>query len=526
MALTVTPNMTDISLCEDTTNWSTGVTNDLYMLEGLYCLGLKVSETESALITYTFGSSQDMSNGEHVYFWVQIQGIPDTKANGGIRLYAEDSSGNYGYFNVGGSENYPGGWVCYCFKPGASYSSGSGSVITSSIAKVGVRFKALSKALGNNPNCFWDAVRYGTGLTLKSGSTDAIDFDDIVTAENNDKYWGIIEKVNGVFFVQGKLVFGDTSTSGVDFIDKSEAVVFKDLPFGDSNFSELQVFGNTTGTTNFVLGESSGGRGVSGCVLKAAGAVKFKFTATDANIDKLQIYGTSFIDSGDIALPVTAANREIISCNFEACSGIVASTCKMQYCNIVYADDRGVTISSTSHNITDCNFITCGHCMNITESGTYTFDNLKFSGSDGSSYYDIEYSDGGTGALTINCTNGSNPNGSYVEKTGGTTGTVTINNAVNLNVYVKDEDNNALSGVSVAIYKTSDDSQLMNELTAVTTGLATETFNYASDTPIYIRVRKSSTGTTRYYPVKTTGEIKTTGFTLTVVLKQDNIVAS
>lgn len=72
------------------------------------------------------------------------------------------------------------------------------------------------------------------------------------------------------------------------------------------------------------------------------------------------------------------------------------------------------------------------------------------------------------------------------------------------------------------VYKDSDDTELINEVTNAS-GIATESFNFVSDTDIYVRVRKSSTGTTRYFPVATTGKITSAGFSLTVVLKEDSI---
>jgi hypothetical protein len=520
MALVVTPNLTDISLCEAVGNWSAGAVNSAFKLEGTNCLGLKVSEAESALITWTFGSSQNMTN-KNVYFWVQVQGNPDTKANGGIRFYAEDNAGHYGYFNIAGGDNYPGGWQCYCFYPGATYTTGSGTVDVANITKVGVRFKILSKALGNNPNCFWDAVRYGTGLTLTSGAADAVDIDDIIAAEENDKYWGVLKKVDGVFYQQGKLIFGDASGTGnIDFIDKLELLVFKDLAFAQTTFSGLEVVGNATGATNFILGEASGGRGISGCILKSAGTQKFTFTAIDTDIDKLQIYGTSFLDAGAISFPVSATNREVLSCNFEQCAEILADTCIVKYCNIVASDARGLRIASASHQVTDCNFINCPHCVHCNLSVAVTFDNLKFSGSDGSSKYDIEHSVSGT--LTVNCTNDSNPNSNYVHETGG--GSTTINNAVYLIVYAEDEEGDDLENVQVAIYKVNDDSQLMNEVTDGS-GKAEETFNYASDTDIYVRLRRSSVGSTRLLPIATSGKITSGGYILTAVMHEDVIAA-
>ena len=64
----------------------------------------------------------------------------------------------------------------------------------------------------------------------------------------------------------------------------------------------------------------------------------------------------------------------------------------------------------------------------------------------------------------------------------------------------------------------------MNEDTDVN-GLATEAFSFVSDTDIYFRVRKSSVGATRYFPVKGLGQITSSGFTVTVILYEDiNII--
>jgi len=65
---------------------------------------------------------------------------------------------------------------------------------------------------------------------------------------------------------------------------------------------------------------------------------------------------------------------------------------------------------------------------------------------------------------------------------------------------------------------------LMNKETDAN-GDASETFNYQSDTPIIVRIRKSSSGDTRYNPYNTTGTITTSGYFLTAVLIQDSIVS-
>ena len=67
--------------------------------------------------------------------------------------------------------------------------------------------------------------------------------------------------------------------------------------------------------------------------------------------------------------------------------------------------------------------------------------------------------------------------------------------------------------------------QLMNELTNAS-GVATESYNDpGGGVSITIRVRKSTTGTTRYYPLSTSGSISG-NFSLEVVMIEDNIAST
>jgi len=125
------------------------------------------------------------------------------------------------------------------------------------------------------------------------------------------------------------------------------------------------------------------------------------------------------------------------------------------------------------------------------------------------------------GVVTVNSLNGADP--STFIATGSPPGTVIINNAVNLTIHVVDKDNNPINTAQVAIYDASDDTQLMNEDTGTPNpdGEATQSYNYAGDVDIYYRVRKSSTGDTKYIPVSGTGTIDNGGFGVTVTMFED-----
>ena len=424
MAISVTPNLTDISLCEAVTGWSAGAVNSDFALQGTYCLGAQAKATTSSLYTYTFGSPVNMT-GKHIYVWMMITGVADTKANGGYRIYVETDASNYGYWYVGGKDTHPGGWGCFVIDPAnTSRSSGAGTVNVSSIAKIGVQFKTLSTITGTNPNIFWDACRYGTGLSVTSGATDAIDYEDIFAIDDNSTYkYGVITKGAGGIYVQnGLLTLGDASSTGsVDFVETDKIVVFPDNAFVSTTFYGITVQGNSTGTTNFTLGAKSGTSGISGCTFKAMGTRQFSIDCSDTDNDKVLLYGTTFSNHGIITLLPTAANREVLNCNFSSGAKITPNTCIMENCNFVTSAADTISISSTSFAVKNSSFINPGsHAVEITAAGDYDFDNLSFSGTNGTSTYDIENTT--AGAVVVNALNGSNP--VYYENTGG--GTVTI----------------------------------------------------------------------------------------------------
>lgn len=524
MAITVTPDLTLISDCENITEWvpEPDLDGD-FKIQGSNCMAAQVKATLSSIYEYIFGSAQDMT-GKHIYVWMMIAGVADTKANGGYRIYVETDANNYGTWYVGGGDeiptaSHPGGWGCYVIDPASTPNDGTGTVNPASITKIGVQFKTLSSVVGQANNCFWDICRYGKGLTITSGITDQIGFEDIFNEDNlSANKYGVITKGSGTYIIQGLLTFGGTGAENIDFIDKSQVVIFPTNEFASDSFYGIKVQCGT-GTTNFTLGEQADTSGVIGCLLKAAGTKTFSFDVSDADNDKILLYGSSFINAGTITLPSNADNREVVNCAFEVCAEVLADTCIVQYCNFISADDRAVRMSSTSHHITDCNFIGCPKAIHIDVAGTYEFNALKFIGNT----YDIENSTVG-GDVYIDRTNDSDPSSEKLLNSGAPPGTITINPlSVYLTIWVKDEANVAVGEASVAIYKSADDTQLMNELSDVD-GKAQEAFQYTDDIDIYIRVRKSSSGT-RYFPLKTTGTITSTGFTLTAVLIEDEIVS-
>lgn len=91
-----------------------------------------------------------------------------------------------------------------------------------------------------------------------------------------------------------------------------------------------------------------------------------------------------------------------------------------------------------------------------------------------------------------------------------------------ITITVQDNLGAAIENARVAVYKISDNTEVMNLLTDAG-GIATKSVEYLSNTPVYIRVRKSSTGTTRYFNNDSAGTITSSGLTSTITMITDTV---
>ena len=133
---------------------------------------------------------------------------------------------------------------------------------------------------------------------------------------------------------------------------------------------------------------------------------------------------------------------EARSCKFDTCGAVVPGTTRMEECTFVNAVAEGARITSTSHRMKNNRYIGCDDGIEFTTAGTYTLDGDTFAGS---VQADIHFS--GAGALIVNLINGANASTSRVS--GG--GTVTINNAVSVDVHVDDNEGSPLLGARVLL---------------------------------------------------------------------------
>ena len=431
-----------------------------------------------------------MSNAA-VYIWIFTAGNMDTTANGGIGIVLGDGTNRRSYY-VGGSDQsrfQVGTWGCYMVhgaNPPTQYNQEAGSSAPnfSAITQVGVRFKTLSKSLGGADNCFIDNMHWGTGITVKGGGVGTEGtFSEVATAdEAKTGAYGIIRTVQtGVYEVQGKITIGDTGTGSSYFKDTDAVIVFADNGAGDS-FYEFSLQGNSTGTNTFEVGVQVGtgddSRGRNGITLLSAGPDVYVGLG-DSNMDTIKIYGSQFKNLGTIELSGDTAT-EFYGNTIDNCYQVIANQTIIRNCNFngYTIDSDAALLWNNSINIKNCNFIANTdstndpHAIEHPNSGTYTYDNLQFSGND----YDINFS-ASSGTLTINATNGSDP--STYEITGSGT-SVTINNAVNVTVTVKNTSGTNIENARVLVEADTGGSLPAGDTVTITRSGDTATVSHSS----------------------------------------------
>ncbi len=125
-----------------------------------------------------------------------------------------------------------------------------------------------------------------------------------------------------------------------------------------------------------------------------------------------------------------------------------------------------------------------GHAIRITTAGTYSLVGNTFTGfgADGTNGAAI-YNDSG-GSVTLNISGG----GSVPTIRNGTSASTTVNNTVDLTVEIRDSEGTLITeACEVTVVRTSDTTELYH-VESVVSGSTTYSYNYVSDTTVYINV--------------------------------------
>ena len=505
--------------CDTITDWSPTTTLDTEIfIQGTGSQSAKVSKSGGTTNRFWFSltGTADVTD-KMIYVWAYslLPRLLATKANLGFGIRVESAAANWSEWTIAGNDTWSGAWKCFAVHTSQTpTSTGTNPATLSAINKVAVVWTVTGIAKVS-PNVFWDGIRFGTELRIRGGtSASPATFQDFITAEDNvsNKY-GILEEIEGILMCQGNLQFGST-TSGesTHFEDTSKVLVFKEGPNTfPAEYFQIEVLGNSGTFTTVIFGDEVDSSGVSGCNFRSSAVPKYKFFADDQYISTLGLYGCSFYDANTISLPGTfTSDHEVENTNFEAGNVLNVDICKVLTCNFISADNIAVEMPR-AHNVTYCRFINNPVGIHVTETstGTLPLSGDLFSGN----VVDIQF-DGAAGTtLYLENTNGSDPT-LFSCPNGGTI--IILPTPVDLDVYVDDEDGNALSGIRVAIFTDPGGTQLMNELTV--DGLATESYQYTTSQTVTVRVRKQG-----YIPVFQSATIGAAGLLLYITLYEDTV---
>jgi hypothetical protein len=560
MAATVVFDGINVTEAEaaDLANWSNSVISAVeswteIKIQGSASVGYQANNKDgygwydySGTGSFDFDTS-GAEEGQHVFIWLNFTtpGILDLIANHGIYLMLGDSDTTFNCYVIGGSDaldKYNGGWTRFVLDPRKtpSFTIGGGAAINA-INRFGVGVETVGSSRADN--LFIDRIDVGWGLRIYGTSVDG--WADVIEADMNTlaNVYGILQEKDGIYFAHGRLEVGDNVGTGATAFEDTDRIIrwvsqqyylsgeWVDM-IGD-DFFQMSIVSNSSAITAFsdgiIVGSGDTARGRNGSTFLGSDLHITTVDLDDGNNadNTLTLYGTTFryMDGGISGGGDT--DHKMYGCVIDQCSifdpggGVVIR-------NTTFSGTRDENFGgsalkwATNMNIKNSNFIANTaavddpHAILHVASGLYQYDNLQFAGNE----YDIMFSGAlSSDFLTIESLNTANPSTYEVIVGSG----VDIQNAVFLNVDVKDDVGAVISGVAVAIYTASGiPTQLMNEYTNVL-GRAQESYNYLGDMPISIKLRKSSPSSSRYFPVNTTGTIGATGFGVTVTMIGDNI---
>jgi len=381
---TIVANLTPLHTAETITGavGNKPVLDNEIFKQGSNSVGFTVTQNKVSGLSFT---SVDLT-GEHVRLWYTSTTFPNmqSKANGGLRFYIK-GGGNTAYWNIAGNDTYFGGWLNIVVDVDST--PDAGSFDKTAVTEIGVEI-TVSTTPRNAVNTWIDYARYGDGLTAY-GATE-FGLEEIFQDDLANGY-GIVEKIESVFFLSGAITLGDAAGSNVcNYKDSGETIVFTDKAVS----AELYAFngaGNATGDTDIVI---------ESCAIKTAGP-NFDFHMEAAAIESFELKGSAITGAHEVLL---SGNSVVEGNTFNACGEISPG--------LAYFHDNTITNSYATNaliwagitgDIEDCVFTGNINAIVIADAVDQTFVGLTFSGNTA----DVNNTSGS--AIEVAKTSGSNP---------------------------------------------------------------------------------------------------------------------
>ena len=488
--VTVTANNTRVEDGEDATGWSSigggagGAAEGSFFYQGALLFNRKITSSTGAGFYYTptadAGSAQNMTAAA-TRAWLAKVIVTDyggLQAADGLRLRIGSDPSNYYVFVVAGTgspitayDTYPaqGGFIIVPIDPnvaGYRYQT----VGTPNLASVDyfgtVAAFAASQAKSENVGC--DAIDLGTGLTLVGGDGADPDgtFDDFVSFDQGTiaNRFGYVRKVNGTILVFGTLTIG-TATATV-FTDNDSIVLFPDGFFA-SGYSGIKV-DIQNASTAVTIGATLTGLGDATVVdtrpdhTVTGTAGTYTFTgAMNAHRNVTVADAPTQIAFSECSVECVALLSEVAGGRINFQDSVLKTLSTAGVATMKLGTGTGeFNLGNSSFARNTIEQAGTGHAIEITATGTYTFDSLVFSGYGADGANDAAVYNNSGGAVTIDVVG----TGNIPTVRNGTGASTTVNLAKTLTV------TGMVDGSEVSVVENPDTAPTILFYTASTSG--------------------------------------------------------
>lgn len=415
---------------------------------------------------------------------------------------------------VGGSDTViVDGWACYVVDVNGTPDLQSGSPSMASIDRAGATATII--AASKVATHAQDISRYGTGITVKDGTTGApVTLADFLTYDNaNARALGVVTQTSGIYFLAGKLTVGSASQTAVSvFKESSKVLVFQSFPVS-SSFYEIKTLGVSGFVTTFQLGTFSGGVATGGVTIRGAdrythyggvatGLVPSIWTLTaNGAFTETFLYSCAFSEMRSASLN---ADCEIRFCTFQNSGEITAGGALFDSCSFLdlrttapISASYAVRVTTTTPTLTNCNFINCATALlwDINADTNGSLDGSSFTS--GGTGHAIEL--GTNTPTTIALTNitftgyGGTPGSNPTPSSGSTDAAIYNNSGKTITI-------NVSGGTTPAIRNGAGATTVVNSTVAVTVtpiAVGTEVRAYLTGTSTEVDGVESSAGTSQ-----------------------------
>lgn len=396
-------NYTVLSDCDTLTGWDDGALEPDIKKQGTNALVTAIRD--GGTVTFTPAAAQDMSATDthlRLWFFHSFAGDLELKANGGIQLFVSDGT-NTNYYYVGGVDTHEGSWEL--MQANLAAPDVDGGVNLASVTSAGFVL-VHANAARNLDNTWWDYFVFGQGYEVKGGTSgDPVTWASLA-AHDASQGLGMVQEVNGVYFINGELVLGDQTNGTTDlFFDGSnEVAVFYER--GESS-TLYKIVGNGGGATNCDIS-------ITGTVIKSASS-PFGFDMSSANVTAFSLQGSTIA----VAAAVTfAAGQTVTGDVFDACGQIDPSTATFEGFTIknYTGNEGGALLWPGGTTVRRGTFDNNAPNIEVTQTTNQTYDDITFENEDDVTKQATHLNNGGVD-IDISKNNGSNPQ--FYTATGG-----------------------------------------------------------------------------------------------------------